>query len=684
MIRNLLHISSRAAETNASGTAQDAVGKKSGKEGLFKQLFENLQNSGEKADLSGKQPLKKDEIEREGVKDDGKITKKSESESDEKIHQSVSTHSTGKDSEKADQETTVSLKNEITTITEGEREGNQQQSSNIPATESETGNSENDSAGNVLQIDQHGDINPVGDSLPKGGKKIVSGNIQSEQNLAENRKNTIPPNVLDVKNQSEEIVTNTGAPENGKNEKVSIANTTQAEILVENKPSGSKSTGVAKHFASTNISTDRITGTNFKQLNHETAALSSEDQNANTSSVHSEGIPGSNVLSTESKNAGVSAISESSQSTKMPPDLAITPVNNSEILSENAVPVDGNEIRIDTSSSDTEISSGSLVMGQTAAEVLDTGLNATTLQAPQVVKNAEAEVTENVRLNNAKRGPEPIITKEEILKGIVSKPEVFGISSEIKKVLNQKSNNQETRSRLDVDKISMRSDAGERPSVVGADYQQLASSSQPGLDWKWAADTHISRSAKMDESLTFKNFAFENTAIKDVEVADQKSTGFMNLTSITISNISIKRDVLPGLSQLVQSSGTGKNMPESWNKHSFVLDDGSKIQLSSRKLDGVIQLKIGSSTPELNRLLQQHQNEIIDHLKKESTLEIDLQFENPKEESGPGTFDDQKSASQKLSMQRGSNNSTSSSRASEYASGRKIRSFGYNNMEWTA
>src|SRR5699024_12185668 len=87
---------------------------------------------------------------------------------------------------------------------------------------------------------------------------------------------------------------------------------------------------------------------------------------------------------------------------------------------------------------------------------------------------------------------------------------------------------------------------------------------------------------------------------------------------------------MPGLTKSVQQAAAkAKQAPETWQKHNFVLDDGKKIHLSTRQIEGVLQLKLGSLNSDLNRLLQQYQQQIKEHLKRseEHTSELQSRFD---------------------------------------------------------
>src|SRR5699024_8214722 len=147
-----------------------------------------------------------------------------------------------------------------------------------------------------------------------------------------------------------------------------------------------------------------------------------------------------------------------------------------------------------------------------------------------------------------------------------------------------------------------------------------------------------------------------------------------------------RRKIMPGLTKSVQQAAAkAKQAPETWQKHNFVLDDGKKIHLSTRQVEGVLQLKLGSLNNELNRLLQQYHQQIKEHLKQECGIDIDLQLENNQEQEMSGFFDnDSSSSGQEGRRNRQVGNKKVTPQQVNQVLLKSVRNFGYNKMEWTA
>jgi hypothetical protein len=187
-----------------------------------------------------------------------------------------------------------------------------------------------------------------------------------------------------------------------------------------------------------------------------------------------------------------------------------------------------------------------------------------------------------------------------------------------------------------------------------------------------------------EQEMMIKNHLKESTELQDQEAAAMQTA---RLGEVPISNFTIKRVVLPGLTQAVQKSvSAGKAAPEAWQKHSFELEDGNSIQLSTREVDGVVQIKLASSSAELNRLMQQYEKEIKQYLEQECELDVNLQFSG--DESGQemsNFFGDSSSSGNKGNGTSGLFKSAMTSpQNNEHTIQKSVRRFGYNQMEWTA
>lgn len=187
-----------------------------------------------------------------------------------------------------------------------------------------------------------------------------------------------------------------------------------------------------------------------------------------------------------------------------------------------------------------------------------------------------------------------------------------------------------------------------------------------------------------EEEIFWNHHTSDGGETRESRGQESQQIQFARLGQMPVSNITLRRTVMPGLTQAVsQAAASSKSAPESWQNHNFTLEDGKKIQLSARQVDGVLQLKLGSSHLELNKLLQQHYQEIKDHLERECNVSIDLQLDSQGGETLSDLFGDSSPG------KGGGKGQLISGPAAEENSGPEasapaIRRFGYNQMEWTA
>jgi|GEM_PF-4073064 len=189
----------------------------------------------------------------------------------------------------------------------------------------------------------------------------------------------------------------------------------------------------------------------------------------------------------------------------------------------------------------------------------------------------------------------------------------------------------------------------------------------------------------VDQELMLKEFMTESIQGKEQKSTEQNLLGFMRLGELPVLNSTARRTLVSNFAKVLQQEvSTPVNQQEQWQKHSFKLDDGNNIDMTTRNIDGVLHIKLAASNPELNRLLQNMEQELKDHLKEELNLELDLQFEN-REEAFTNLMGDSSGESGS-----GMNNSTSDRSLEENDQDQNIglqpsiRNFGYNQMEWTA
>lgn len=193
-------------------------------------------------------------------------------------------------------------------------------------------------------------------------------------------------------------------------------------------------------------------------------------------------------------------------------------------------------------------------------------------------------------------------------------------------------------------------------------------------------------SLSKEQEAFLKDQMMETTEVKDSSKSEQNNSGQMRLGELPIVNQLLRRSVMPGLAATLQkATASGKAIPENWQKHNFDLEDGNKIELSTRNVDGVIQVKLASSSIELSRIMQQYAEEIKEHLEKECELNIDLQFEDKSEQETSGFLGDSSPRGGRGSRSGNMHNGNKiSNQQAEQNLQKSVRKFGYNRMEWTA
>jgi hypothetical protein len=151
--------------------------------------------------------------------------------------------------------------------------------------------------------------------------------------------------------------------------------------------------------------------------------------------------------------------------------------------------------------------------------------------------------------------------------------------------------------------------------------------------------------------------------------------------SLDVSN---RQDIAGRISRVIGQrfmASAGNQMAESLHQHTFMLDDGESLQVSARQSEAGLSLQLGSGNQELMRLIQQHADEIRNHLKNQLNIEIDLQLKQDSGEAssfagekGKGEKADSPSSSAEASLSV-SNDNHSDTRLNP-------RLLGFNNNEW--
>ncbi len=300
----------------------------------------------------------------------------------------------------------------------------------------------------------------------------------------------------------------------------------------------------------------------------------------------------------------------------------------------------------------------------------------TTIQqqnASQITSTNDGEDVANpMSFNTAK--------SSEILQAIQQNKAVAKVSKEVKSHRFALSNSEqaETRLKLLVDSA--------RPEIL-ANRELPADFSATTTDVELSEMFSTTGALTSEQELMLKDLMVETTSGKEAKTSEVTNFGFMRLNELTVMNTSARRSIVSSFGKVLQESlkSDQLNQSEQWQKHSFKLEEGNSIDLTTRNIDGVLHIKLAASNPELNRMLQSMEQEIKDHLKEELNLELDLQFnqsgnENDAESLQKGILNDKAklAASQARELQKEESVKTNSGLNSS------IRSFGYNQMEWTA
>ncbi len=208
----------------------------------------------------------------------------------------------------------------------------------------------------------------------------------------------------------------------------------------------------------------------------------------------------------------------------------------------------------------------------------------------------------------------------------------------------------------------------------------VTSIGEPGFSYPTATLT------AEQEALLQEYMVEEQLVIEPKVNQDSSMFGYVRLGELPIANATARRNVLTSFSEVLrQAKPEAQENTEVWQKHSFELEDGNNIELTTRNVDGVLQIKIAASNSELNRLLQQHLQEIKDHLENELTQELDLQFDQNQEDNLSGFFGQspkQRDNEENTRSKRPSPDGQQISQNHEPTLQHVIRKFGYNQMEW--
>ncbi|MBO6793865.1 MAG: hypothetical protein JJ895_08145 [Balneolaceae bacterium] len=272
------------------------------------------------------------------------------------------------------------------------------------------------------------------------------------------------------------------------------------------------------------------------------------------------------------------------------------------------------------------------------------------------------------------------VKSSEILQAIQQNKAVAKVSKEVKGHRFALSNSEqaETRLKLLVDSV--------RPELL-ANRELPADFNSTTTNVELSEMFTTTGALTSEQELMMKDLMVETTSGKEAKTSESINFGFMRLNELTVMNTSARRSIVSSFGKVLQESLKSDhiNQSEKWQKHTFKLEAGNSIDLTTRNIDGVLHIKLAASNPELNRMLQSMEQEIKDHLKEELNLELDLQFnqsgdENDAESLQKGILSEKAklASNQARELQKEESVKTNS------GLNPSIRSFGYNQMEWTA
>lgn len=153
----------------------------------------------------------------------------------------------------------------------------------------------------------------------------------------------------------------------------------------------------------------------------------------------------------------------------------------------------------------------------------------------------------------------------------------------------------------------------------------------------------------------------------------------------TTAQINTPRMVAERIVSMVQKTPQSAQEQQVWHRHRLVMDNGQTLNVSARTSDGVLHLQLAGGNQDLNKLLQQHLQEIQNHLQEQMHVQVDLQFQNQSNGQMAQQFQQQQSGNQRMFNRAMNLNNDFDERTAE-SNERPLsnRRLGYNKTEWTA
>jgi hypothetical protein len=208
------------------------------------------------------------------------------------------------------------------------------------------------------------------------------------------------------------------------------------------------------------------------------------------------------------------------------------------------------------------------------------------------------------------------------------------------------------------------------------------------------ADGPVQQNARISASELIKEIVKPTSAngLDLVQQTDPKTVssdaGFEPVFSVSRPDMAQRSEaevqLVRKIQQVVrQEIQTNLSADKTWKLHNFSMNDGSRIQLAFRQLEGILQLQLSSMNQDLNRLIQMNVQEIRDYLQNEMGLDIDLQFDENKFANGEQAESGNPSGPDNTAAVSSERRSSSHIFENQNAADR-ARFFGFNDNEWTA
>lgn len=174
----------------------------------------------------------------------------------------------------------------------------------------------------------------------------------------------------------------------------------------------------------------------------------------------------------------------------------------------------------------------------------------------------------------------------------------------------------------------------------------------------------------------------QNSDFQDIQFLKEADQPAQKIQQSIPVHSAEKNNFASKLAQVVrQEVQSQQSTMKGWKSHQFVFEDGSRVRLAVRQMEGSLQLQLGSMNSELNRLIQTHANEIRQHLQEQMKLNVELHFQSD-DSTGqelPGQNPEGAGSMHNRLMDSQVNHGNSI----DQPDGR-TRLFGFNRNEWTA